>query len=83
MRTHVCATDLLKLIGKNVTLTQYQAEQEQQVRKQQKTSSFASAPTSTTILSYARLGLLGNPSDGFHGKTISLSLANFWAEVHP
>ena len=24
---------------------------------------------------------MGNPSDGFHGKTISMSIANFWAEV--
>ena len=24
---------------------------------------------------------MGNPSDGFNGKTISLSIANFWAEV--
>lgn len=24
---------------------------------------------------------MGNPSDGFHGKTISLSIKNFWAEV--
>ncbi|KAF6255982.1 ribosomal protein S5 domain 2-type protein [Scenedesmus sp. NREL 46B-D3] len=30
---------------------------------------------------YARIGLLGNPSDGFYGKTISCSLANFYAEV--
>lgn len=30
---------------------------------------------------YARVGLLGNPSDGFFGKTISFSLANFHAEV--
>lgn len=30
---------------------------------------------------YARIGLLGNPSDGFFGKTISLSLQNFFAEV--
>ncbi len=28
-----------------------------------------------------RIGLMGNPSDGFHGKTISLSIANFWADV--
>ena len=28
-----------------------------------------------------RIGLVGNPSDGFFGKTISLSIANFWAEV--
>jgi hypothetical protein len=27
------------------------------------------------------VGLLGNPSDGFYGKTISFSLANFYAEV--
>ena len=30
---------------------------------------------------YARIGLLGNPSDSYYGKTISLSLANFYAEV--
>ena len=30
---------------------------------------------------YARAGLLGNPSDGYHGKTISVILKNFWAEV--
>ncbi len=27
------------------------------------------------------LQLMGNPSDGFFGKTISLSIKNFWAEV--
>ena len=32
-------------------------------------------------LSYARAGLLGNPSDGYNGKTISIILRNFWAEV--
>ena len=30
---------------------------------------------------YARAGLVGNPSDGYHGKTISASVRNFWAEV--
>jgi glucuronokinase len=30
---------------------------------------------------YARAGLLGNPSDGYHGKTISFSVRNYWAEV--
>eukprot|EP00040_Diaphanoeca_grandis_P030246 m.178400 g.178400 ORF g.178400 m.178400 type:complete len:622 (-) comp31938_c0_seq1:184-2049(-) len=30
---------------------------------------------------YARVGVLGNPSDGFFGKTISLSIQNFWAQV--
>lgn len=30
---------------------------------------------------FSRIGLLGNPSDGFFGKTIALSCANFWAEV--
>jgi len=31
--------------------------------------------------SYARLGIIGNPSDGYHGKTISCTIENFWAEV--
>jgi glucuronokinase len=30
---------------------------------------------------YARAGLLGNPSDGYNGKTISLIVRNYWAEV--
>ncbi|MFN0087957.1 MAG: mevalonate kinase [Blastocatellia bacterium] len=30
---------------------------------------------------YARAGLIGNPSDGYHGKTISLIVRNFQAEV--
>jgi glucuronokinase len=30
---------------------------------------------------YARAGLVGNPSDGYNGKTISLSVRNYWAEV--
>ena len=30
---------------------------------------------------YARAGLLGNPSDGYNGKTISISIRNFYAEA--
>ncbi len=30
---------------------------------------------------YARAGLMGNPSDGYHGKTLSVVLRNFRAEV--
>lgn len=30
---------------------------------------------------YARAGLIGNPSDGYHGKTISLVVRNFQATV--
>jgi glucuronokinase len=30
---------------------------------------------------FARAGLLGNPSDGYNGKTISVIIRNFWAEV--
>ena len=30
---------------------------------------------------YARAGLIGNPSDGYRGKTISIIVRNFWAEV--
>ncbi|KAL8097716.1 hypothetical protein AgCh_030728 [Apium graveolens] len=34
---------------------------------------------------YARVGLLGNPSDVYYGRTISLGISNFWASVrlHP
>ncbi|MDR1491616.1 MAG: hypothetical protein LBT05_02665 [Planctomycetaceae bacterium] len=30
---------------------------------------------------YARAGLMGNPSDGYHGKTISVIVKNYWAQV--
>lgn len=30
---------------------------------------------------YARAGLLGNPSDGYNGKTISFIVRDYWAEV--
>lgn len=34
-----------------------------------------------TKRAYARVGLVGNPSDGFYGKTISLAISNYWAEA--
>eukprot|EP00897_Mesotaenium_endlicherianum_P003906 jgi/Mesen1/3543/ME000198S02745 len=34
-----------------------------------------------TCRAYARVGLVGNPSDGYYGKTISFSLENFYAEA--
>jgi glucuronokinase len=30
---------------------------------------------------YARAALAGNPSDGYHGKTVALTVRDFWAEV--
>src|SRR3972149_7587952 len=30
---------------------------------------------------HARAGLVGNPSDGYNGRTISISVRNFWAEA--
>ena len=35
-----------------------------------------------TSHAYARAGLIGNPSDGYHGKTISFVIRNFKATVH-
>ena len=34
-----------------------------------------------TRRAYARAALVGNPSDGYNGKTISIIIRNFWAEV--
>ena len=34
-----------------------------------------------TNRAYASVGLLGNPSDGYFGKCISVSVQNFFAEV--
>ena len=37
--------------------------------------------TITTGRTYARAGLLGNPSDGFGGRVLSIAIADFSAEV--
>ncbi|KAH8073211.1 glucuronokinase [Aureococcus anophagefferens] len=34
-----------------------------------------------TVKAHARVGLFGNPSDGYHGATIALTIANFWASA--
>ncbi|GLT33195.1 hypothetical protein SLA2020_078000 [Shorea laevis] len=39
------------------------------------------SPKTIEHKAYARVGLLGNPSDVYHGRTISFSLGNFWASV--
>ena len=33
------------------------------------------------LLLHPRVGLMGNPSDQFNGKSMALSIKNFWAEV--
>lgn len=38
-------------------------------------------PKLVTERTHSRVGLMGNPSDGFGGKTIALLVSNFWAEV--
>src|SRR4051794_41784127 len=35
-----------------------------------------------TAHAYARAGLVGNPSDGYYGKTISFIIRNYKATVH-
>ncbi|XP_018010788.1 probable glucuronokinase 2 [Hyalella azteca] len=30
---------------------------------------------------FARVGIVGNPSDGFYGKTIAMTIGNFWSDV--
>lgn len=41
----------------------------------------ASSPETIEHKVHARIGLLGNPSDVYHGRTISISIANFYAVV--
>jgi glucuronokinase len=41
----------------------------------------ASLPSTAQESCHARIGLMGNPSDGFHGKTLSFLIRNFSATV--
>ena len=38
-------------------------------------------PSSVVGTCYARIGLIGNPSDGYYGNTISVSVENFCTKV--
>jgi glucuronokinase len=42
---------------------------------------FSHLPSHVNIVCPARAGLMGNPSDGFHGKTLSFIVNNFFAQV--
>ncbi|KAK8832684.1 hypothetical protein WA577_004079 [Blastocystis sp. JDR] len=41
----------------------------------------SSTPESVSEKCYSRIGLIGNPSDGYYGKTISIAISNFFTEV--
>eukprot|EP00049_Salpingoeca_infusionum_P014756 m.279516 g.279516 ORF g.279516 m.279516 type:complete len:623 (-) comp15744_c0_seq8:190-2058(-) len=70
--------DHFRLIGSTVTLADYQAY----LADSMKTGEQVAMPTAAiTRTAYARIGLMGNPSDGFFGKTISVSIQNYWAEA--
>lgn len=52
--------------------------------QQQHPSSTTTTTTTPSIIhtkTFARIGLMGNPSDGFNGKTLSMLISNFWADV--
>ena len=42
----------------------------------------ARSPGSVIERAYARIGLIGNPSDGFNGKTLAVALEDYYATVH-
>lgn len=69
------------LIGKNAGLADYCALNEQFSGKPGSTPSSFDGRDQVTKSAYARVGLMGNPSDGYFGKTLGLSIANFWATV--
>eukprot|EP01063_Lacrimia_lanifica_P027124 TRINITY_DN3763_c0_g1_i1.p1 TRINITY_DN3763_c0_g1~~TRINITY_DN3763_c0_g1_i1.p1 ORF type:complete len:640 (+),score=262.56 TRINITY_DN3763_c0_g1_i1:69-1988(+) len=69
-----------RLVGQTTTVEEYltvYGELEERMSEQAR----ANPPTVHTEIAYARVGLMGNPSDGFFGKTIALTVKNFWAEV--
>jgi len=68
--------ETFKMIG-NVGLEEYLAC----VRDNDQPRGSIVAVTPIVCRTCARVGILGNPSDGFYGKTIALSIANYWAEV--
>ncbi|SAL95787.1 hypothetical protein [Absidia glauca] len=64
-----------------VTLEHYLQHWSKVNDKTTTTTTATTKPSEIKIKAYARVGLMGNPSDGFYGKTMSLLISNFWAEV--
>eukprot|EP00930_Biecheleria_cincta_P084491 TRINITY_DN73952_c0_g1_i1.p1 TRINITY_DN73952_c0_g1~~TRINITY_DN73952_c0_g1_i1.p1 ORF type:complete len:698 (-),score=110.44 TRINITY_DN73952_c0_g1_i1:257-2314(-) len=67
------------LIGATSGLDDYRKLDEEFTKLTQARSGLGSERTRTKT--YARVGLMGNPSDGFNGKTLSVTIRNFWASV--
>ena len=63
------------MIGASVGLKQYM-----ELNRDFKEAQTGEKSVQITKRSYARVGLMGNPSDGFHGKTIALTIRNYWAQ---
>lgn len=68
-------------IGADVTLEHYLQHWNKVMDKTTTTTTTTAKPSEIKIKAYARVGLMGNPSDGFFGKTMSILISNFWAEV--
>ena len=66
------------LIGHDAGLEQYVALDA--TFRENERASFDSART-VQAKAFARVGIMGNPSDGYFGKTLGLSVRNFWATV--
>jgi len=69
--------DRFELIG-SIGLKEYELSLS---TSQSRRNSIVAEANTLICRTYARVGVLGNPSDGFFGKTISLSIQNFWAQV--
>jgi len=67
------------LIGAIAGLEEYRQLDESFTKLTLKTT--GSGPERIRTKTYARVGLMGNPSDGFNGKTLSVTIRNFWASV--
>lgn len=71
------------MLFETVTKRREKKIRKEKKRKEKTMAQFSSSSSSSTIehRAYARVGLLGNPSDVYFGRTISFSVGNFWASV--
>lgn len=73
--------DILKVMTPSIFNLHDSATQATSALQKHYTSRISSLPTSWIQKCYARVGLMGNPSDGFNGKTVSFTIENFSAQV--
>lgn len=83
MNSKLCDSYVVEWMNSHLSLKDYKAKWFLTYKSRSNIYSNVVLPPKQTVhaKSFARIGFMGNPSDGFFGKTISATISNFWVEM--